>query len=114
METLPEYMGSINPRRLELYCSLALLASMAVAQSGLEWDKFSHIEHVKAYAREGDNWKKWYVLYTANPYKLETNVSRSSMSREEDHEVVSSGSRDQGKEQGAQTRTVEEDGTSSF
>ncbi|EMS66855.1 hypothetical protein TRIUR3_03241 [Triticum urartu] len=59
METLPEYMGSINPRRLELYCSLALLASMTVAQSGLEWDKFSHIEHVKAYAHEGDNPRKW-------------------------------------------------------
>ena len=33
---------------------------------------------------------------------------------EEDHEVVSSGSGDEGKEQGAPTRTGEEDGTSSF
>ncbi|KAF7073280.1 hypothetical protein CFC21_078300 [Triticum aestivum] len=79
METLPEYMGSINPRRLELYCSLALLASMAVAQSGLEWDKFSHIEHVKAYAHEGDNPRKWYALYTTNPYNLETNVNSSAL-----------------------------------
>ena len=110
-------MGGINPRHLELYCSLVLLTSIAAGQSGAEWNKFGHAEHVKAYAREGDNWKKWYVLYTAHPYKWETNVSRSSMSRvdaEEDHEVVSSGSGDEGKEQGAPTRTGEEDGTSSF
>ncbi|XBI43864.1 hypothetical protein VPH35_108581 [Triticum aestivum] len=81
MESLPEYMGGINPRHLELYCSLALLASIAAGESGPEWDKFSHVEHVKAYAREGDNSRKWYVLYTANPYKLETNVSLSFMLR---------------------------------
>ncbi|XP_044408850.1 disease resistance protein RGA2-like [Triticum aestivum] len=75
METLPEYMGSINPSHLELYCSLALLASIATGQSGPEWDKFRHVEHVKAYACEGDNSRKWYVLYTANPYSLETNVN---------------------------------------
>ncbi|KAM0923318.1 hypothetical protein ACQ4PT_005619 [Festuca glaucescens] len=81
METLPKYMGGISPRCLELYCSLALLYSIAAGPSGPEWDKFSHIERVKAYAREGDMVKKWYVLYTANPtYNLETNVSRSSMS----------------------------------
>ncbi|KAF7077325.1 hypothetical protein CFC21_081885 [Triticum aestivum] len=82
METLPEYMGSINPRRLELYCILSLLASMAMAQSSPEWDKFSHIEHVKVYAREGDKPRKWYVLYTANPYNLEANINNHSfMSR---------------------------------
>ncbi|KAI4962709.1 hypothetical protein ZWY2020_027804 [Hordeum vulgare] len=59
-------------------CSLALLASMAVAQSGPEWDKFSHIEHVKAYAQEGNNPRRWYAMYTANPYNLETNVSSSA------------------------------------
>jgi hypothetical protein len=80
METLPEYMGGISPRCLELYCSLALLSSIAAGPSGPEWDKFSHIECVKAYAREGDMVKKWYVLYTANPYNLETNISRSFMS----------------------------------
>ncbi|KAM0866911.1 hypothetical protein ACQ4PT_042344 [Festuca glaucescens] len=80
MKTLPEYMGGINPRCLELHCSPALLSSIAAGLSGPEWDKFSHIEHVKAYAREGDMVKKWYVLYTANPYNLETNVSRSFMS----------------------------------
>ncbi|XP_047080685.1 putative disease resistance protein RGA1 [Lolium rigidum] len=80
METLPEYMGGISPRCLELYCSLALLSSIAAGPSDPEWDKFSHIEFVKAYAREGDVVKKWYVLYTANPYNLETNISRSFMS----------------------------------
>ncbi|KAM3296671.1 hypothetical protein ACQJBY_038825 [Aegilops geniculata] len=80
METIPEYMGGINPRHLELYCSLALLASMAARQSGPEWDKFSHVEHIKAYAREGGNSRKWYVFYTAKPYRLETNVSHSFMS----------------------------------
>ncbi|KAM0866898.1 hypothetical protein ACQ4PT_042338 [Festuca glaucescens] len=77
METLPEYMGGISPRYLEIYCSLALLYSIAAGPSGPEWDKFSHIDRVKADAREGDMIKKWYVLYTANPYNLETNVSRS-------------------------------------
>ncbi|XP_047080862.1 putative disease resistance protein RGA1 [Lolium rigidum] len=77
METLPEYMGGISPRCLELNCSLALLYSIGAGQSGPEWDKFSHIECVKAYACEGDMVKKWYVLYTGNPYNLETNISRS-------------------------------------
>jgi hypothetical protein len=81
METLPEYMRGINPRYLELYCSLSLLTSIAAGESGPEWDKFSHVKHVKAYAQEGDNPRKWYVLYTANPYNLETNASRSFMSR---------------------------------
>jgi Leucine-rich repeat (LRR) protein len=80
IETLPEYMGGISPRCLELYCSLALLHSIAAGPSGPEWDKFRHVERVKAYAREGDIKKKWYGLYTANPYNLETNVSISFMS----------------------------------
>ncbi|KAI4979032.1 hypothetical protein ZWY2020_015785 [Hordeum vulgare] len=82
METLPEYMGGINPMHFELYCTLALLACIASRQSGSEWDKFSHVKHVKAYSREGDNSRRWYVLYTANPYNLETNVNLSAfMSR---------------------------------
>ncbi|EMS64987.1 Putative disease resistance protein RGA3 [Triticum urartu] len=40
METLPEYMR-------------------AMGQSGPEWDKFSHVEHVKAYSPDGDNQRKW-------------------------------------------------------
>uniref|UniRef100_A0A8I7BGA7 Uncharacterized protein n=1 Tax=Hordeum vulgare subsp. vulgare TaxID=112509 RepID=A0A8I7BGA7_HORVV len=81
METLPEYMGDINLRQLELYCSLALLTSIAAGQSSPEWDKFSHVKHVKVYSNGGDNPRKWYVLYTAAPYSLETNVNRSFLSR---------------------------------
>ncbi|KAI4979021.1 hypothetical protein ZWY2020_015774 [Hordeum vulgare] len=82
METLPEYMGGINPMHFELYCSLALLASIAIGQSGPGWDKFGHVQHVRAYERGEYNGKKWYVLYTAKPYKLETNINLSAfMSR---------------------------------
>uniref|UniRef100_A0ACD5TBM3 Uncharacterized protein n=2 Tax=Avena sativa TaxID=4498 RepID=A0ACD5TBM3_AVESA len=81
MEKLPEYMGSIKPMHLELECSLALIASIATGQSGPEWDKFSHVKHLQAYAPEGDNIKKWYVLCTTSPYNLETNVSCSFMSK---------------------------------
>nr|UBY07102.1 NBS-LRR disease resistance protein [Dasypyrum villosum] len=84
METIPEYMGGINPRHLELYCSLALLVSIAAGQSGPEWDKFSHVEHVKVYACEGGNSRKWYVFYTAKPYSLDTNANQSFMSRAHD------------------------------
>uniref|UniRef100_A0ACD5V766 Uncharacterized protein n=1 Tax=Avena sativa TaxID=4498 RepID=A0ACD5V766_AVESA len=80
METLPEYMRVIKPTHLELHCSLALLASIAEGQSGPEWHRFSHVDYVKAYAREGDNRRKWYVLYTTEPNNLETNLNRPFMS----------------------------------
>ncbi|KAK1610185.1 hypothetical protein QYE76_033858 [Lolium multiflorum] len=73
-EALPEYMRDVNPRQLNLDCSLALLTYISMGQSGPEWAKFSHVERIKAYAQEGDNERNWYVLYTREPYSLETNI----------------------------------------
>uniref|UniRef100_R7W3R1 Uncharacterized protein n=1 Tax=Aegilops tauschii TaxID=37682 RepID=R7W3R1_AEGTA len=64
MENLSEYMLDIKPSHFELFCRLKLLTSLAAWQYSLEWDKFSHVEHVKAYAPDGDNQRKWFVMYT--------------------------------------------------
>ncbi|XP_037467332.1 putative disease resistance protein RGA3 [Triticum dicoccoides] len=72
MEELPEYMRDIKPR-------ISLLSSLAAGQSGPEWDKFSHVEYVKAYACDGNNPRKWYVLYTRDNGKLESNISSSTV-----------------------------------
>uniref|UniRef100_M8B7H8 Putative disease resistance RPP13-like protein 1 n=1 Tax=Aegilops tauschii TaxID=37682 RepID=M8B7H8_AEGTA len=55
------------------------LVSWPQGKSGSEWDKFSHIQHVEAYA-DSDCWddKKWHVLYTREPFSIETNVQRRS------------------------------------
>ncbi|VAI94328.1 unnamed protein product [Triticum turgidum subsp. durum] len=82
MEKLPEYMRDIKPRHLQLFCRVWLLFGVATGQSGTEWDKFSHIEHVKAYAGDGDNQRKWYVLYTrGDNYKFDSNISSSTIFR---------------------------------
>nr|XP_020168297.1 disease resistance protein RGA2 isoform X3 [Aegilops tauschii subsp. strangulata]XP_020168298.1 disease resistance protein RGA2 isoform X3 [Aegilops tauschii subsp. strangulata] len=78
MEELPDYMLDIKPRHLQLLCRIWLLYSLAAGQSGPEWDKFSHVEHVKAYAHDGDNQRKWYVLYTRDNCKLDSNISSST------------------------------------
>ncbi|VAH55082.1 unnamed protein product [Triticum turgidum subsp. durum] len=76
MEKLPEYIQDIKPRHLQLFCRLWLLSAIAMGQSGIEWDKFSHVEHVKAYADDGDNQRKWHVLYTrGDNCKLDSNIS---------------------------------------
>ncbi|CAN6374294.1 unnamed protein product [Urochloa humidicola] len=54
METLPRYLHDVNPRHLLLDCSLSLLTRIAAGKSGPEWDKFSHIEQIKAYANDED------------------------------------------------------------
>ncbi|XP_037472905.1 putative disease resistance protein RGA4 isoform X1 [Triticum dicoccoides] len=78
MEELPEYMRYIKLRHLQLLCRIWLLSSIAAGQSGLEWDKFSHVEHVQAYTPDGDNQRKWYVLYTrGDNFKLDSNISSS-------------------------------------
>ncbi|VAI82094.1 unnamed protein product [Triticum turgidum subsp. durum] len=80
MLKLPEYMRDIKPRHFQLFCRLWLLSSIAAGQSGTEWDKFSQVEHVKAYARDGDNSRKWYVLYTrGDNCKLDSNISSSTI-----------------------------------
>ena len=57
-----------------------MLSTVAAGQSGTEWDKFSHVEHVQAYAPDGDNERKWYVLYTrGDNCKLDSNFSSSTV-----------------------------------
>ncbi|OEL23138.1 hypothetical protein BAE44_0015843 [Dichanthelium oligosanthes] len=74
METLPEYLRDVNPGRLELDCSLGLLTSVATVNTGLEWGKISHIQQVKAYAKDGDKRKGLYLLYKGDPNNIERNV----------------------------------------
>uniref|UniRef100_J3NAF9 Uncharacterized protein n=1 Tax=Oryza brachyantha TaxID=4533 RepID=J3NAF9_ORYBR len=78
METLPDYLESVSPRHLLLDCSLALLASIATGESCSELGKLSHIQHVNAHAREGNNPRKWYALYTREPNRFETNIVNCS------------------------------------
>ena len=80
MEKLPEYLRDIKARHLQLFCRLWLLSAVAAGQSGTEWDKFSQVEHVKAYAYDGMNKRKWYVMYTrSDNFKIDSNISRSSI-----------------------------------
>jgi hypothetical protein len=81
MVTLPAYLKDVNPKHLQIDCTLPLLSSIAAGKSSHEWDKFNHIRQVKVYANDGDIEKKWYVLYTRDPFKLETNVVNIRYSR---------------------------------
>ncbi|KAM0856306.1 hypothetical protein ACQ4PT_049209 [Festuca glaucescens] len=83
MEKLPEYMQDIKSRHLQLDCRVWLLAQLAAGQSGTEWDKFSHVEHVNAYAHHRSNRRKWYMVYTKRDnFKLDSNISSSAVFQE--------------------------------
>uniref|UniRef100_A0A8R7RB47 DDE Tnp4 domain-containing protein n=1 Tax=Triticum urartu TaxID=4572 RepID=A0A8R7RB47_TRIUA len=82
MEKLPDYTRDVNPKLFILLCRLWLLASVAAGQLGIEWDKFRHVNHVKAYAHGGNNGGKWYVLYTRGNDKLDTNIRHSTVFEE--------------------------------
>jgi hypothetical protein len=79
METVPRYMQDVNPRHLLLDCSLSLLSCIAAGKSGPEWDKFSHIQQVKAYAVDEGISRKRHVVYTRDPSRFETNISPASI-----------------------------------
>jgi Leucine-rich repeat (LRR) protein len=76
METLPGYLQDVNPSLFDLDCNFSLLASIAKGKSSPEWDKFSHIKLVKAYANDDENniKRKWYVRYTRGPFIFKTNI----------------------------------------
>ena len=81
MKTLPGYLQGVKPRDLIICCDISLLASIAKEKSSPEWDKFSHIKLVKAFADDDDNKiirRKWYVNYTRDPFSFKTNISLSA------------------------------------
>ncbi|XP_037432290.1 disease resistance RPP13-like protein 4 [Triticum dicoccoides] len=81
---LPLFMQTVKPSHLLLDCSPEVLASMAVGKSGVEWDMFSHIQHVEAYANDEGTEKRWHLFYTREPYKMETNVEANQQEAYED------------------------------
>lgn len=82
METLPGYLQDVKPSHLLLdNFNLSLLAAIAARETCPEWDKFSHIQHVKAYAAEDCILRKRFVLYTRDPFSFVTNVSTSDIAR---------------------------------
>ncbi|XBI74292.1 hypothetical protein VPH35_067862 [Triticum aestivum] len=81
---LPVYLQTVKPSHLLLTCNLAVLTSMAEGESSSEWDKFSHIKQVEAYATDGEDEKKWYMLYTSESCNIQTNIHRDRLVEEED------------------------------
>ncbi|XBI78302.1 hypothetical protein VPH35_088023 [Triticum aestivum] len=75
------FLPTVKPSHLLLDCSPEVLASMAVGKSGAEWDKFSHMYHVEAYANDECIEKKWHLFYTREPYNMETDVEANRQFR---------------------------------
>jgi hypothetical protein len=69
---LPHYLHTVKPSYLLLYCRAEILTSMAAGESGPEWDKFSHIQHIEAYADDDNN--RMHLSYTSKPYKMDTKI----------------------------------------
>ncbi|CAL4985681.1 unnamed protein product [Urochloa decumbens] len=80
MEALPRYLQDVNPSHLQIDCNAAQLTSIAKGKSSPEWDKFSHVKQVKAYADDNGNniQRKWYVKYTREPFSFMTNITPSA------------------------------------
>uniref|UniRef100_A0A0D3G539 Uncharacterized protein n=1 Tax=Oryza barthii TaxID=65489 RepID=A0A0D3G539_9ORYZ len=94
MEELPGYLlQSVSPRHLLLDCSLEMLTAISTGESGPEWSKLSRVQHLKAYADQGDNERRWHVLYTRDPYRFETNIGISSSSSSGGKTAISIGAR---------------------
>lgn len=71
---LPVYLQTVKPSHLLLTSNLEVLTSMAEGESSSEWDKFSHIKQVEAYAEEGGDEKKWHVFHTSESCNIQTNI----------------------------------------
>ncbi|XP_048568961.1 disease resistance RPP13-like protein 4 [Triticum urartu] len=81
---LPVYLQTVKPSHLLLTCNLAVLTSMAAGESSSEWDKFSHIKQVEAYADDGADEKKWHVLYSSESCDIQTNIHQDRLVEEEE------------------------------
>ncbi|KAI4998874.1 hypothetical protein ZWY2020_054216 [Hordeum vulgare] len=83
-DQLPVYLQTVKPSHLLLTCNLVVLTSMAEGESSSDWDKFSHIKQVEAYAEDGGDEKKWHVLYTSESGNIQTNIHQNRLVEEED------------------------------